>query len=249
MRLQVSSSPPSRRRAEACRRTPSRTYDLEVLFEAFVDPEAACQQKKRTGQYPADEQRARQRSDFDNQLALFPCHVFFGRINEDLIILMTGENAAPNEQNDEYGGNDPPGDQKVQYRPVKRGFHGDLPLVPNSHCRSPLDRRQVPGISRREYSYSELKILVTAIVKTDAPGGLPGGPLQARPGQVQGQNEQSKADRRHQWLHTGCPRLLDRGLEIAASAARRAAFKTGPLAALTKRNVAGKRKNPNSKLG
>src|SRR2546425_5448149 len=43
---------------------------------------------------------SRQRSDLDNQLALFPCHVFFRRINEDLIILMTGENAAPNEQND-----------------------------------------------------------------------------------------------------------------------------------------------------
>src|SRR3989475_1689156 len=144
MRLQVSSSPPSRRYAEACRRTPSRTYDLEVLFQAFVDPEAACQQKKRTGQYPADEQRARQRSDLDNQLALFPCHVFFRRINEDLIIFMTGENAAPNEQNDEYGGKDPPSDQNAQYRPVKRGFHSDLPVLAKSHCPCPLDPRQAP---------------------------------------------------------------------------------------------------------
>ncbi len=39
------------------------------------------------------------------------------------------------------------------------------------------------------------------------------------------------------------------GLEIAASATPLAPFRTGPLAALTKRNVPGKMKKPHSKCG
>src|SRR5712691_2572529 len=80
-------------------------------------------------------------------------------------------------------------------------------------------------------------------------GGQPAVRLQARRGQIQEQNEQSKADRRHQRIQSRRPRLLERGLEIAASPAPLASLKTGPLAALTKRNVPGKMKKLHSKCG
>ena len=95
--------------------------------EAFVDPQPASEQQKHSGENSGDEQRARERSDLRDQLALVPGHMFFRRVKENLIVFVTGQNTAPNKQNNEYGGDDPPGDQKVQNGAVWRGFHGDLP--------------------------------------------------------------------------------------------------------------------------
>src|SRR5215467_2917443 len=52
----------------------------EILLKALVNPQPAGEQEKHTGKNAADEQWARERGDFCNQLALLPGYVFFGRV-------------------------------------------------------------------------------------------------------------------------------------------------------------------------
>src|SRR5215472_11278924 len=104
----------------------AQTEFSEILLETFVNPQPAGKQQKHARQNAGDEQRPRQCSDLGDQFPLLPGDVFLRRVEEDLIILVAGQNTAPDQQDYKNSRNNSPDNQKIKDRGCKGAFHGDL---------------------------------------------------------------------------------------------------------------------------
>src|SRR5438067_11008663 len=56
--------------------------------------------------------------------------MLFRRVQEDLIVFVARQSAAPDEQKDEDSGDGTPGNQQIKDRGCKRVIHGNLPIEP-----------------------------------------------------------------------------------------------------------------------
>src|ERR1700722_4414465 len=81
---------------------------LEAL-QAFPEPQAGGSGQQQGCEHTRRHKRLREGGDFGNQLSLLSGYMFAGRVQEDLIVFVTGKQATPDQQTDEYGGGCSPG--------------------------------------------------------------------------------------------------------------------------------------------